>query len=374
VTVRLIAAVDGTQLWSKRYDRDLTDVFEIQDEISNAIAMELKVSLTSRPLVKPPTAHFAAYEAVLQGRHHFFRFDPASQAQALASFERAIAIDPSYAAAHVGIALYHWGQMVVGVADAREAMTRAVASARHGLRLDPSSSEAHHIFGSYFAAREFDWAEAERYFRRALELNPNNLSAYHCYAMYCLGPLGRMEEALATQDLVLEKDPLALHTMFIRSVILESLGHVDAEERGLERLNQLDTNFIAGQLLLVRLRARQGRFDEAIGLADRMVSIAGRWGMTLGALGIAHAAAGDVTSANGVIAELESSPLCTQSRAFYTALIVAALGDRAAAFRWAARSIERRDHLMSLFLRSASFQLLQGEDGYAGLLRMMNIG
>jgi len=75
ITAQLITAKDGTQLWSKRYDRDLTDVFEIQDEISNAIAMELKVSLAGRPLVKPPTVHFAAYEAVLQGRHHFFRFD-----------------------------------------------------------------------------------------------------------------------------------------------------------------------------------------------------------------------------------------------------------------------------------------------------------
>ena len=107
VTAHLIAADDGAQRWSKRYDRDLTDVFEIQDEISNAIAMELKVSLTSRPLVKPPTAHFAAYESVLQGRHYFFRFDPESQPKALASFEKAVSIDPSYAAAQVGIALYH---------------------------------------------------------------------------------------------------------------------------------------------------------------------------------------------------------------------------------------------------------------------------
>jgi TolB-like protein/Tfp pilus assembly protein PilF len=374
VTARLIEAVDGAQLWSKRYDRDLADVFEIQDEIANAIALELKVSLTSRPLVKAPTTHFAAYEAVLEGRHLFYRFDPASQARALASFEKAVAIDPSYAAAHIGIALYQWGQMVIGVSDPRQAMERAVVSARHGLRLDPSSSEAHHILASYFAACEFDWAEAERYFRRAIELNPNSLDAYHCYAMYCLGPLGRMGEALATEDLVLTKDPLALHTMFTRSLILEGLGNVDAEAHGLERLNQLDPNFIAGQLLLVRLRARQERFDEAIGLAERMVSIGGRWGMTLGALGIAHAAAGHAAVAQDVIGELESSPLCTESCAFYTALIVAALGDPTAALQWASRSLARRDHLMPLFLRSASFQLLQGEPGFADLLRMMNIG
>ena len=132
-------------MWSKRYDRELTDVFEIQDEISNAIAIELKVSLTSRPLVKPPTTHFAAYEAVLQGRHHFFRFDPQGQAQAFAAFEKAVTIDPGYADAHVGLALYHWGQMVIGMAHPRQAMARSVESARQAMRLDPASSPAHHI-------------------------------------------------------------------------------------------------------------------------------------------------------------------------------------------------------------------------------------
>ena len=129
--------------------------------------------------------------------------------------------------------------MVVGTADPREAMVRAVSSARHALRPDASSSEAHHILGSYFAAHEFDWAEAERYFRRAIELNPNSLDAYHCYAMYWLGPLGRLEEALATEDLVLSKDPLALGTIFIRALILECLGREDAEAECVEWLNQL---------------------------------------------------------------------------------------------------------------------------------------
>jgi serine/threonine protein kinase/Tfp pilus assembly protein PilF len=373
VTAHLIAASDGTQLWSKRYDRDLTDVFEIQGEISNAIATELKLSLTNRPIIKPPTVHFPAYEAVLQGRHYFFRFDPESQSKALASFEKAVSIDPGYAAAHVGVALYHWGQMVVGMADPRETMLRSVAAARQALRLDPASSEAHHILGSYFAACEFDWTEADRYFRRAIELNPNSLDAYHCHAMYFLAPLGRMEEALATEDLVLERDPLALGMIFIRAMILEGLGHEDAAAQTVERLNQLDPNFVFGQLLLVRLRARQRRFDEAIALADRMIAIAGRWGTTLGALGIARAMAGDKAGANVVIDELASSPICKESCVLYTSLIMAAAGDRAAAAAWAAESLQRRDHLLPLFLRSSSFELIRGEEGYGNLLRMMNI-
>jgi hypothetical protein len=182
-----------------------------------------------------------------------------------------------------------------------------------------------------------------------------------------------MEEALATEDLVLARDPLALGTIFIRAMILESLGREEAEAQTVERLNQLDPNFVFGQLLLVRLRARQRRFDEAIALADRMIAMAGRWGIPLGALGIAHGMAGDRAGANVVIDELASSPICKESRVFYTSLITAATGDRAAAATWAAQSIQRRDHLVPLFLRSSSFELIRGEESYGNLLRMMNI-
>ncbi len=105
-----------------------------------------------------------------------------------------------------------------------------------------------------------------------------------------------------------------------------------------------------------------------------MVGFGGRWGVPLGALGIAHAVAGNTAVASQVIAELGSSPVCRESRAFYTALIAAALGDKPAAFQWAARSIERRDHLMPLYVRSSSFNLLRTENSYAELLKMMNIG
>jgi hypothetical protein len=161
--------------------------------------------------------------------------------------------------------------------------------------------------------------------------------------------------------------------IFIRALILECLGREDAEAQTVERLNQLDPNFVFGQLLLVRLRARHRRFDEAIAFADRMISIAGRWGTTLGALGIAHAMAGNTAQVTDIMGELAASPICKESRAFYTALIAAAAGDKAAAATWAAESLHRRDHLVPLFVRSSSFELLRGDESYGRLLRVMNV-
>jgi TolB-like protein/Tfp pilus assembly protein PilF/predicted Ser/Thr protein kinase len=372
VNARLIAARDGAQLWSKRYDRDLIDVFIIQDEISNAIANELKVSLTTQKLVTAPTKNFAAYEAVLQGRYHFYRFDPEDQAKALAHFERAIAIDPTYTAAHFGVALNHWGQMVVGMADPRQAMKRSVEAAREVLRLDPANSDGHHMLASYYAVHDFDWAKAEHHFDRALELNPHSLWAYHSKTIYLLDPLGRLEEAVESQHRALAIDPLAPAVLANLALVLEGLHREEEEEEVIHRVTRMDPNFVGGQWTLVRLRARQGRVAEAVELAERLVQKAGRWGMTLGALGAAYAAAGRVDEARQVIAELGLEHN-RHSRAFYSFLIAAALDDRDDAFLWAAESIEHRDPIMLSFLWTSSFDKLRDDLRFTGLLRMLKI-
>jgi TolB-like protein/Tfp pilus assembly protein PilF len=372
VNTQLISGRDGAQLWSQRYDRDLIDIFTIQDEISNAIANELQVSLTTLKLVKAPTIHFAAYEEALQGRYHFLRFDPIDQAKALAHFEKAVSIDPAYAAAHIGIALNHWGQMVVGMADPRQAMQRSVDAAREALRLDPENADGHHILASYYALHDFDWVKAERHFHRALELNPNSLWAWHCKTIYLLLPLGRLEEAVESQDRALAIDPLTPAVLANLAIALECLRREQEEAQVLGRLIQLDPHFVGGQWSLARLRIRQGRIAEAVDLAERLVLAAGRWGMTLGALGAAYAADGKVEAARQVIAELGLDHN-RESRAFYSFLIAAALDDRDAAFRWAAESIEHRDPIMLSFLWSSSFDALRDDPRFADLLKTLKI-
>ena len=372
VNTRLISGRDGLQLWSKRFDRDLIDIFIIQDEISNAIANELKVSLTTQKLVTAPTKSFAAYQAVLQGRYHFYRFSPDDQAKALSHFERAVEIDPNYAAAHTGIALNHWGQMVVGMADPRQAMQRSVAAAREALRLDPANSDAQHILASYYALNDFDWAKAEQHFDRALELNPHSLWAYHCKGIYLLYPLGRLEEAIEGQNQALKIDPLTPAVLANLAIALEGLQRTEEEAQVLDRVTQMDPNFVGGQWSLVRFRIRQGRIAEAVELAETLVQKAGRWGMTLAALGAAYASAGRVDEARQVIAELGLDHN-RHSRAFYSFLIAAALDDRDEAFLWAAESIEHRDPIMLSFIWSSAFDKMRDDPRFTGLLRMLKI-
>ena len=139
VTVQLIQAVDGTQLWSQCFDRELTDVFEIQDEIAQAIAEQLKVKLGDSSATARQTANMEAYEDVLAGRHALFKFTPAGLEHAYERLQHAISLDPNYAYAHASMAEYHVHQATVGTALHRDALLKAEAAALRSLELDSLS-------------------------------------------------------------------------------------------------------------------------------------------------------------------------------------------------------------------------------------------
>jgi TolB-like protein/Tfp pilus assembly protein PilF/predicted Ser/Thr protein kinase len=372
VNSRLIAADSGAQIWSGRYDRNLIDVFAIQDEIAAAIAAELKISLTRQEPAKAPTIHFAAYEAVLEGRYHFYRFAPGDQAASLACFEKALAIDPNYAAAHVGIAQYYWGQMFAGMEDPHVCLELSFKSISEALRLDPDNSDVNFVLANHYALSDFDWEKAEHHFDRAIELNPNSQWAYTCKGILLLSPLGRLEEALACHEKALVIDPLSLPILSNRAFVLECLKNYEGEENALERIHQLDPNYVPGQWNRIRQRARRGHADEARELAERWAQASGRWGMTLGALGIAYAAAGRKEDAQAILDELALEPH-RNSQALYSFFITSGLGDLDAAFHWAFASLERRDPLMLGHLWGDSFARLREDARFADLLAMLRI-
>jgi TolB-like protein/Tfp pilus assembly protein PilF/predicted Ser/Thr protein kinase len=209
VTAQLIHAVDGTHLWSQRYDRELTDVFAVQDEIAAAIAGALQVTLTGKPA--PARTHepnLSAYEAFLKGRHHYYRTSPEAFARAEEYFQQATALDPQWAEPHSYLGRQYLALGFYGLRPTSEMMPLARSEAWKALELRPSEPLAHAVLGGVAALHDYDWKEAEEQFRlaRASESFPPDVRMG--YAMFYLLPLGRFEEAMQEGAKAIAQDPL----------------------------------------------------------------------------------------------------------------------------------------------------------------------
>ena len=167
VTVQLIGAADGSHLWSERYDREIADVFAIQDEISQAIAGALQITLAATTARARPTPNLAAYEAVLKGRHHMLRITPLSFQRANVCFEHALTLDPGYAEPHANLGLNYLLSAMMGLRSSRDSMPLIRAEANEALRLDRSDAGPHYLLGAVAAAYEYDWKSARPFRYRA---------------------------------------------------------------------------------------------------------------------------------------------------------------------------------------------------------------
>ena len=192
VIAQLIAAADGSHLWSERYDREMADIFAIQDEIAQAITSALQVQLSG--ISSQYTPRLPAYEAYLKARYCEAAFTRESLARSRDFFERAIALDPGFEPAHSGLAISILSSVLPGLLPAREATPLAQAAARKALELDPASPEAHAALGFIAAVYELDWKEAERRFRQAISREPVSSVVRWRYAVFLL-LMGRMRES-----------------------------------------------------------------------------------------------------------------------------------------------------------------------------------
>ena len=199
VNAQLINAADSYHLWSERYDRDMDDVFAVQDEIAHSVVDKLKVKLlgvADTPLVKRPTDNVEAYNLVLQGRYHQQGVTPAALQKSLTCFSEALEIEPAYAQAHAGIAITHTQRSIASIGLPRQLMPTAKESTLKALAIDDTLADAHLGLGMVLHWYEWDWAAAAREYHRALDLNPGDTFAQANYAVL-LGQVGRADESVA---------------------------------------------------------------------------------------------------------------------------------------------------------------------------------
>jgi serine/threonine-protein kinase len=227
VTAQLINATDGYHLWSERYDRELTDVFAVQDEIAAAIADALKIKLTSSPKDRGHEPSLPAYEAFLKGRHQIFQSSPDAFARARAYFEEAIALDPNYAAPHAELAYAYLLVASQGLRPALEVSLSARDEATRALALDPSDARAHLTLCGVAASYDYDWQQAEKHCRLALAADAVPPEVRLRAALFYHVPHGRFAEAERQFRIVLEQDPLNVLFRSAFSLVLAFGGQAD---------------------------------------------------------------------------------------------------------------------------------------------------
>ncbi|MEX2303384.1 MAG: protein kinase [Bryobacterales bacterium] len=222
VTAQLIDAGTEDHLWAESYQRDLVDVLSLQQDVALAIAAEVQANLANAsPLPPGQTAPVnpAAYAAWIRGRILAYQWTPKGIEDGIASFHRAIELDPNYAPGHAGLAMAYGFEALLDLKRPRESWPRARAAAEQALKLDPSLSDAYTVLGFVQSSYDWNWSGAEELYQRALELNPGSSDAHLGYAMTSLAPAGRLDEALVHMQKSVELDPLS-------AVVNMSQGHL----------------------------------------------------------------------------------------------------------------------------------------------------
>jgi serine/threonine protein kinase len=275
VTAQLITAVDGSHLWSERYDRQLADVFAMQDEIASAITDALQVTLSaSSPPAQRHIPGLQAYDHYLKALYEVQRRTPESLARARKSFERAIALDPRFAVAHAELGQLFGHFAGYGVMPPSDALPLMREQGRKALAIDPLLPEGHATLGTVAAWFDFDWPEAERQFKRAMAGDAIPPMVHRHYALYCLLPTGRAQEAVDHYTLGLIEDPLNLMARAERAVCLCAASRFEEGNDALRQLLELDETFFFPYFMLGVNLAVSGPEDEARSLAERGYAIA----------------------------------------------------------------------------------------------------
>jgi tetratricopeptide (TPR) repeat protein len=292
--------------------------------------------------------------------------------------ERAIALDPDYALAHVMLAEFYLWSAFWGSTDPREAFSRAKSAALEALRLDDTIADAHSALGTVLGTGEFDWHGAEREFHRALELSPSSTAVRYdyawCYAMWFLYPLGRAEQALTEMRRALELDPLDPFYNSLLGYLLHSTGQFEPAVAQLRHAIDLDPTFFFAHWFLSSVYALNGRLDEAIAVGEKANELSRRHALTLASLGTCYGRTGRTAEARQLLEELTERRRLTYVPSTALAWAHAGGGELDESLEWVARGIEERDPTVVTALKSAPvYGRVRSHPAYPALLRKMNL-
>ena len=376
VTTQLVDATEGYQLWSKKFDRDLDDVFSVQDEIAETVAAELQSELgfAKERSDARRASNLEAYDAYLRGLFAMNRWTEDWVERALASFADAVARDPGYALGHAAIAeCLVWFYSGIGIRSAAETIPRARESAARALALAPELPEPHKVRGLIAMSHDWDRKAAGASFARAIELNPSSADArlWNAWRLSLLE--GSHAEALSELRVAEDLDPLDLKVKTQIGYVYYFLRDFERAEVQLRKVLLIDPHFAFAHYGLGDVHAQQGRYDEAISELEESVRLGGSSVNHLAILSHVNGLAGREAEARRLLAEIRARDSRGYASPIWSALAHLGLLEIDAAFEWLDRAFEERDGSLILVTASPEFDPLRSDPRFRALLARMGL-
>ena len=375
VTMRLVSVADGAPLWAEKFDEKFTDIFLVQDALSEKLAQALALKLSGeekRLLTKRETQNTEAFQAYLKGRYFWGKWTGPGLQKSIEYFEQALVQDPAYALAHSGLADSYNLLGYLGIWLPRAAYPKSEAAAIQALKLDDTLGEAHLSLAKTKLFYDWDWPGFEREMKRALELNPNYADAHGMYGTYFLA-MGRFDEAVRERQRAQELDPLS---PLFTNAMGWSFFYAHQYDRAIDwykKALELDPNFVVAHHDLGTVYDLKGSYDEAVAEFLEAKAISGASQETVAALKEAYAASGRAGYWRKEL-ELANEQLAHgRVRPWRMAVIYTALGDRDQAFAWLNKAYEERASLLIFLKTNPIFDSLHSDPRFTDLLRRIGL-
>ena len=375
ITAQLTNALDGRLLWSQRWDRDTQDVFRLEDEITRTIVDTLRGTLLGDlrdPVPRRYTSNPKAWHLYLRGRHAWNRRGREGILEGIRFFEQAIAEDPKYAPAYSGLSDCYAIMLDYRGVPVAEGMERAKVEARRAIELDPSLAEAHTSLGWVTFIYDWNWVEAERLFRRAIDLDPRYSIARQWYA-WLLVAVGRVDEAQAQARLSVELDPSSVSIRRTLAWLYIMARQPEAAIAYLRRTVALDPTSEETHRVLGLAYREKGLYDEALASFNEALQLAPDMAYAVAGIGATYAKAGRPDEALAAVAELDRMAAMRYVSPAAYAMIHAARGDADAAFEWMEKTYEDRRGWLTYLKVEPMLDPIRGDPRFGDWVRRMGL-
>jgi tetratricopeptide (TPR) repeat protein len=373
ITVELVDVKNNKSLWGEQYERKMSDLLATQREIAAAISQKLQLKLgggETKGITKRYTDNNEAYQLYLKGRFHFARRTREGLERAIEEYQQALKLDPKFALAYVGLAESYVVMPSFPYMSPKQAFPQAKAAVAKALELDPELPEAHTISGMIAATYDWNWAEAEREFKRSLELDPSLALTHYRYAWTYLSPIGRHDEAIGEMQRAMEIEPLSLIQGANFAGVLIYAHQFDRAVEQAKKTYELDPTFFAGQNWLCHAYDAKGMYAESLSISEK--TLAANFPI-FAPLGYAYAKTGRRREAEELLNRWQEMEKTSYIINYWVAVTYAALGEKNAAFAELEKAYQARDWFLPRIKTDPFMDPLRDDPRFKDLVRRLGL-